>query len=310
MADRADCRARAPHTAASGGRRSRAAAARARLGGGRPRAPHTRRARARPARASGSRARTGRRRGRSGGDRRLIPRVRAPGRVGARVGPAARAPRPGRRTVEEGRMRRDPCAPVPPRCHWPCRPRTGACGGSPGDVVRVQAAAEDQGNVRAAAREQRPVECLPGAAAQPRGRRPSAPVDQVEVGVEALEVLEIGSGRDPLGLDHARARATGRLGAEGGALVAVQLEHRQKSTRSLIWSTCSSVGFTNTPTRLTCDVAGLLAMRSASAGRQCRGEPGQKISPTAQAPSSTASSASARLVTPQILTWERDGPHL
>jgi hypothetical protein len=44
------------------------------------------------------------------------------------------------------------------------------------------------------------------------------------------------------------------------------------------------------------------AIRSASDGSQRRGEPGQRITPTAHAPAATASSASSSDVMPQILT--------
>ena len=76
------------------------------------------------------------------------------------------------------------------------------------------------GNLAAAARGERPVPGLPRPAALAAG----GGVEQVEVGVEALEVLEVRRARDPDRLDHLGAGAARDLGAERRALVAVELD--------------------------------------------------------------------------------------
>ena len=86
-------------------------------------------------------------------------------------------------------------------------------------------------------------------------------------------------------------RCGARLGAERGALVAVQLQHRQPDrlgrARDLVERRVDEHADE-------LDAGGAARRRSAAASRsaQRRGEPGQKIIPIAQAPSSTASSAS------------------
>ncbi len=79
-------------------------------------------------------------------------------------------------------------------------------------------------------------------------------------------------------------------------------------TSSLVCTTCSSGAFTNTPHSSTLRRS-TAAMRCASDSEQLRGLPSKKIIPIAHAPSSSASSASSRLVIPQILTFgtEVDG---
>ena len=67
-------------------------------------------------------------------------------------------------------------------------------------------------------------------------------------------------------------------------------------------ATSSSVGLTNTPTSSTRRRSARAIAGRDGRRRSARGEPGQRIKPIAQAPSSTASSASSRRVMPQILT--------
>src|SRR5215207_4424428 len=76
------------------------------------------------------------------------------------------------------------------------------------------------------------------------------------------------------------------------------MERRQ---RSASWATSSSGAFTNTPTSSSfrCSSA---PIASASSTAQARGLPGQKIIPSAQAPSSATRRASAGSATPQIFT--------
>jgi hypothetical protein len=87
----------------------------------------------------------------------------------------------------------------------------------------VQPAGEDHRDLRAAlaARLQSHVRPEPP-------RIPSAAgVEQVEVGVEALERLQVRAAGDPGGLDDLRAGAARHLAGEGRALVAVQLHVRE-----------------------------------------------------------------------------------
>ncbi len=72
-------------------------------------------------------------------------------------------------------------------------------------------------------------------------------------------------------------------------------------TSSAVRATSSSVGLTNTPTTSTRRLTAA-AIPAAAPGGQRRAEPGQKISPIAQAPSSAARSASSTVVMPQNLT--------
>src|SRR5215211_8247896 len=66
-------------------------------------------------------------------------------------------------------------------------------------------------------------------------------------------------------------------------------------------ATSSSVAFTNTPTSATRRRIAA-AIPATTAGSAARGEPRQRMKPSAHAPSSTASSASSGRVMPQILT--------
>ena len=93
----------------------------------------------------------------------------APSRAARRPPPRrlaySRVTRPPRRRTR--RASRGPCARARTRCRWRCRPRTGATARiASADVLRRQAAAEDQRDARAAAREQLPVQRLARAAAQ------------------------------------------------------------------------------------------------------------------------------------------------
>ena len=95
-------RAAAPRTAASGGRRSRAAAARGRPGSRRRRAPRPTPPRARRAPASASRGRTGRRRGRSGArPRSCDSRARPPAAISRKRRTFSGSLTPGARSVPE-----------------------------------------------------------------------------------------------------------------------------------------------------------------------------------------------------------------
>ena len=101
-------------------------------------------------------------------------------------------------------------------------------------------------------------------------------------------------------LDHLRAGAAGDLGAEGGALVAVQLHVREADR-------VGGPGDLVEP-RVDEHADGLdaAAQRPRDAGRDrrvgARGDRSQRMNPIAHAPSSTASSASSDRVMPQTLT--------
>ena len=101
-------------------------------------------------------------------------------------------------------------------------------------------------------------------------------------------------------LDHARAGAPRDLGAERRALVAVQLHERQadrsaSSVISLERRVDEDAGELDAAAQRGADRLGL--GERCSAARDC----GAKTIPTAHAPSSAASTASSRRVTPQIL---------
>ena len=150
-----------------------------------------------------------------------------------------------------------------------------------GDVAGVEAAAEDQRHRRAPARGQRPVERLP----RPARRVVAVRVEQVVVDVvEATEVLHVGGLGDPRGLDDLGAGAAAHLVAERRALVAVELGHRQPDSASTrlddlverrvvedAADACATTQRAGDQLRLT-------------AGSQRRGEPSQRITPTAHAP--------------------------
>ena len=80
-----------------------------------------------------------------------------------------------------------------------------------------------------------------------RARRARARVEQVEVDVEALEVAHVAGAGDLRRLDHARAGAPATSRAEGGALVAVQLDHASARARRSPRRSRSSGALTNTP---------------------------------------------------------------
>ena len=92
-----------------------------------------------------------------------------------------------------------------------------------GDVLGRQAARQDQRDLRAALRGQGPVPRAAGAAVGRAGRG----VEQVEVGVVALDVADVGAGADPERLDHPRAGVLGHRHTERRPLVAVQLHVRE-----------------------------------------------------------------------------------
>jgi hypothetical protein len=90
-------------------------------------------------------------------------------------------------------------------------------------VVGTQAAGEDHRDVSAMSGRELPGERLAAAAAHTG----AVAVEQVKVGVERRQRLDVRAAADAAGLDHLAARAPADFGAEGGTLVAVQLDHRQ-----------------------------------------------------------------------------------
>ena len=160
----------------------------------------------------------------------------------------------------------------------------------------VEAAREHQRRRRPRAGGELPVEALAGAAGAAR----RVGVEQVEVGVEAPQAAHLGGVAHAHRLHHPAAGAPRGLAAVGRALVAVQLEHRERAAvggdarprrawRSRTRPATSSRRCSSAP------------ISSASSIGQARGLPGQKISPSAQAPSSTAGGVVGRVM-PQILT--------
>ena len=91
------------------------------------------------------------------------------------------------------------------------------------DVLRGQPAAEDERDRRRARRREVPVERL----ARPAPLARLVRVEQVEVGVEGRQRLEVGAGAHARRLDDLRAGAPRDLGAVRRALVAVELDHAE-----------------------------------------------------------------------------------
>ena len=118
--------------------------------------------------------------------------------------------------VLEARLGLDPGGHVDaPRAHG---------GDRVADVLGRQAAGQEQRHLRVALGGQAPV---PGAAGAAAGAGRAGGVEQVEVGVEALDLADVGARADPVRLDHAGAGALGDRVAERRPLVSVQLHVRE-----------------------------------------------------------------------------------
>jgi len=163
--------------------------------------------------------------------------------------------------------------------------------------VGAQPAAEDQrrGETVVAPHEL-PVDRRAGAAGDALDMR----VEQVEVRVEGRRRLQVGARAHTRRLDELRARPACDLGAERRPLVAVELDVRVSPVVCVTASISSSVALTKTPTMFSVRRSAA-PMTWASASSTRRGEPSQKIIPSAQAPASAASWASSSVVMPQCL---------
>ena len=253
------------------------------------RGPRPRPPRARPAPASASPARTGRRRGRTGARRRS--RCRRPRR------------RPPRRLT--GPRRRTPRA-------WP-----GPCG--PGRRSTPLATSTAYGRTVAIASATlsgvRPPERITGTlaavAAEPSSQANVSPVpprhpahvavEQMEVGVEGGQRLDVGAAAHARGLDHPAAGAPGRPRRRTPG-------PRRRAAGCIVRPIVVG-GAGDLVERRVDEHAGDLDVAPVSGGdlggharvRQRRGDPGHRIIPIAQAPAATASSASSGIGDPAEL---------
>ena len=154
-------------------------------------------------------------------------RVPAEGRHAPRRWPSARRPRARRRRRTRA-CARGPCARARPRCRSPCRRHMGATAAiAAATLSGVEPAAEDQrhassgGCARASQSNVSPVP--PRSAGRSRERASSRWKSTWKRSTSRTSP----GPATCCGLDHARARAARGLGAVGGPLVAVELQHRR-----------------------------------------------------------------------------------
>ncbi len=249
----------APGRAARGGRRSRAGGRTARPGSRDRRAPRSTPPRARPAPASASPARTGPRRGRSGARRALIrsPPSPTPFTAAANASSLAGDLRPGldstplATSTANGLDRRD-------------RAR---------DVGRVEPAGQDHRDRPTVRPRDLPGERL-ARSARDAGH---VAVEQVIVGVEGRQRLDVGAAADPRRLDHLAAGAPRRLGAvrPGPRRRGAGASSARPRRRSA--ATCSSVGVDEHA-----DDLGAAAQRGRDLGRVVELAPARRVRPEDQ----------------------------